>query len=48
MAEVKALALKGYAFLKRPEVSHALVILAAKSKYSALLLAAIGAFLGVQ
>jgi hypothetical protein len=48
MTEVKALATKVVAFLKRPEVSHSLLLLAAKSKYSALLLAAISAFLGVQ
>lgn len=48
MTEVKALVTKTVAFLKRPEVSHALLLLAAKSKYSGLLIAAIGAFLGVQ
>lgn len=48
MAEVKALATKAVAFLKKPAVSHFLLALAVKSKYSAVLVALIGAFLGVQ
>lgn len=48
MQKVKQLAAKALAFLKQPAVSHGLLLLAAKSKYSAVLLALLGAALGIQ
>lgn len=48
MAEVKALAAKGWEFLKKPAVSHALLALALKSKFTAALVPLAAAALGLQ
>jgi len=48
MSELKSLAAKGWNLLKKPAVSHALLALAIKSKYTAALVPLAAALLGVQ
>lgn len=48
MPEVKAIALKAWAVLKKPTVSHALLALAIKSKYTVALVPLIAALLGLN
>jgi len=48
MAELNAIASKVWAFLKRPAVSHGLLVLALKSKYTAATAALLASAFGLQ
>lgn len=48
MTELASLASKAWAYLRKPAVSHALLALALKSKYTATAAALLGALLGLQ